>query len=255
MASDHRRHDRLLVARLAGGDAYPGELSEARSLVVSCPDCAALAEDIRALSHAVGQLPAMPRARDFRLSAEQAEQVRGSRLERLMRRLSGPGWGTVRPLAGVAISIGLVLSVIGAMPFGTPAGGPPRDGDTMSSLQTEDERASLAPGDALSPGDAPSPADPPREPQDGPAVVDNGNAEGAPGAQASPAFVAEGPLDKVYLDPPADPESEPPVNSQDVAGSTPNLTLYAGIAVGALGLGLLLLVSLARRRFSDPLLR
>ena len=46
-------------------DSYPGELDEARSLVESCPDCAALAADVRTIADSMSSLPTPKRTRDF----------------------------------------------------------------------------------------------------------------------------------------------------------------------------------------------
>ena len=118
----HDRHDRLLVTRFAMGDAYPSESEKARQLVDSCRDCAALAADIRLVAARAGQLPDARRPRDFRISAAQAEQLRGSWLERLLRSLSAPSWTVVQPLASAALVVGLSLAVIGALPLGATGG-------------------------------------------------------------------------------------------------------------------------------------
>lgn len=117
--ADHSRHDWLLVTRFAVGDAYPTEVADAQRLVDGCAECAALATDIRHISTATSQLPPVRRSRDFRISPEQAERLRGSWLERFMRGLSAPRWTVVRPLAGAAFAIGLTLAVVGALPLGT----------------------------------------------------------------------------------------------------------------------------------------
>src|SRR5215213_1316363 len=125
MRSEHRKHDRLLVTRFAMNDAYPSERDEARLLVESCPDCAALAADIRHISNAVGHVPVPARSRDFSISASKAEELRGSRLARWMRGFATPGWSVLRPVAGVALSVGLVMAVVGtALPATLPAAAP-----------------------------------------------------------------------------------------------------------------------------------
>src|SRR5687768_553177 len=101
-------------------DAYPGELAEARSLVQSCAECAMLADDIRLISASVAGLPKPVRNRDFTISAEQAEQLKGSRVSRWLRSLSGPGWAALRPVSAAALSIGLVMAVVGASLPQTP---------------------------------------------------------------------------------------------------------------------------------------
>jgi hypothetical protein len=113
----HDRHDRVLVARYAAGDAYQSEVDKARSLVDGCTECAALAADIRLISSRTAQLQPIRRTRDFRISAEQAEQLRGTWLDRFFRTISTPGWTVVRPLAGAALAVGIVLAGVGALPI------------------------------------------------------------------------------------------------------------------------------------------
>src|SRR5687767_5319191 len=123
-ASDHRRHDRLLVARFATGDAEFGQEREAKDLMRRCSECAALATDISLISKSMAKLPAARRTRDFRLTPDQAERMRGSAFERFFRALTGSGWTVVRPVAAVALSIGMVMSVVGVLPILGFAAGP-----------------------------------------------------------------------------------------------------------------------------------
>src|SRR5688572_9722818 len=113
----HATHDELLVARLAGGDTLDvREHATASALVSSCPDCAALASDIVAISRAVAAESVPPRRRDFRISPEQAAELRGSSLQRLLRRFTLPtGGAALKPLASGALSIGLVLVFVGSV--------------------------------------------------------------------------------------------------------------------------------------------
>ena len=112
LSSEHDRHDRLLVARYAAGDAYESEIVEAKDLVDNCDGCAALAADIRLISAKTAELPAATRPRDFRITPEQAEKLRGSWFDRLMRGFSSPGWSVVRPVAAASLAIGMVLIVV-----------------------------------------------------------------------------------------------------------------------------------------------
>jgi hypothetical protein len=224
--TDHARHDRLIVTRFAADDAYPTEIDEARELVGTCPECARLADDIRLLMSATSELPAPSRPRDFRLSREQAENLRGSFLERLLRPLAAPRLGVLRPVAGVAMSLGLALAVAGvALPAPLPAGEPPT------------ERMMLDSKDAGNP----IPAAP--------------GAAGEPGAemegQAAP---PEDPFDRAYRT-----DGDTATGQLDLAAQpvdqTRSLILYAGLLVAALSLAVLALVTFARRRAYDRLLR
>ena len=241
MHSDHRRHDRLLVARLAAGDSHPAQLDEARALVAACAECARLAEDIRLISGAVHHLPAAQRPRSFQLSAEQAEQLRGSRLERFLRRLAGPGWGTLRPVAGVALSLGLVMAAIGSLPLGGMMASQP-GAERIEAQQPEVARAT----DFAAPTGAPA-------------------AEAPAGGGEAPADVAlpsEDGLNEAYVEAlrnqddgnaadPTGPSDTP--EAAAISGGSP--LLYAGLSLAVLAMGVLTLAWFARRRYADPLLR
>lgn len=244
MISDHRRHDRLMIARLASGDSFPTELDDARALVAGCPDCAALADDIRLLSRSVSLIPAAARARDFRLTVEQADRLRGTWLERFMRRVGAPGWGAMRPLAGVAISLGLVMTVIGSLPVAIPLAGSAADGDNRSVQAPELAPATMA-GEELAPAAGPDEA-----PGDATSGDQPAETFGSPSIARS--------LDDAYLDPSPDAgisAGGPPDDAESGAVPLRQLMLYAGLGMASLGFGLIVLVWLARRRFTDPLLR
>ncbi len=156
--SEHARHDRLLVTRYAANDAFASEVAEARALVANCPQCAALAADIQLISAATGRLPMPRRPRDFRLSAEQADTLRGSAIERFLRRLTGPGFAPLRPVAGAAMSLGLALAVVGAaLPAPVAVDETGRDVQVMQAPAegAGEQRDVEVPGDAVAPGALP----------------------------------------------------------------------------------------------------
>lgn len=231
---NHGHHDRLLIARFAAGDAYPTELNDAHSLVEACSHCAALADEIRLLMGVTAALPAPRRDRDFRISAEQAQTMRGTLLDRLLRRLAAPSLAPLRPVAGVALSLGIVLAVAGAA---LPA-------DTDSGMQSSGDyllgRAAM-----------PSPAAEYFEPDSvpAPAYGENGvRGNGAAGAPDAPDEVDTRRLDLG--------------ESTDVAalqaaesGTMRVLLIYGGVTLALLSFGLLLLAIIARRREGDPLIR
>jgi hypothetical protein len=255
--SEHRRHDRLLVTRFAMDDAYPGEQAEARSLIESCDDCALLADDIRLISASVTRLPRPARTRDFSITAEQAERLKGSRLTRWLRSLSGPGWTALRPVSAAALSIGLVMAVVGAslpqVPSSTtfsnraPAetGAPMLDGAQEPATVPDDNVPDI---DAL----------PPR----GPAEVEEPGPDGVAGvaSDASENPVTER-LNMAYAtDAPGDTGTagdDFDSFASEAAATDParDLLVYIGLVIAALGLGLLALAWFARRYVADPLLR
>lgn len=272
---DHSRHDRLLVTRYAADDAYPGESEEARELVASCGECAALAADIRSLMTATAALPPARRRRDFRLSHEQAGRLRGTFVERLVRRLAAPEPSSVRPLAGVAVSIGLVLAVIGAgLPLPAPAALPaspgmgevegfgnqplqrdssavddPDEGEAPEAEATFGTRTQSAAG---TPAAAPQEAAPGAEPGEGAAGQPEPGAEPGDGVIDEPREPGSEPAPEE----PAEPEGE---SGALYASAEPDpvrmLLVYGGLGLALASLAVLLLSWLATRSARDPLLR
>lgn len=112
---DHEQHDLLLVSRHADEDLDAQERATVETLLARCAACRDVFEDLRAISRAVALDPAPPRPRDFRLSAREAERARGSLLQRLLRRLALPDLALLRPLAGGAMALGLLLVVVGSV--------------------------------------------------------------------------------------------------------------------------------------------
>lgn len=268
IAAEHRRHDRLLVARFAAGDAAPGQEHEAQDLVRRCSECAALAADISAISRSVAQLPAPPRPRDFRLTREEADRLRGSRFDRWLRSITGSGWATVRPLAAVALSVGLVMSVVGALPnLGAGAAAP---ADTFYAAVNPPQPSPVLPGNTRTSPEAAQSA--------GPVLAASSPADNGQGGTWPPS------ADMVYptagatlnsVDVPARTTAPGQNNTQPQATAQPqpsgakeivtappltspggrDMLLIAGIALTLLALMVLALLYTARRRYEDPLLR
>lgn len=250
LSAEHRRHDRLLVARFAVGDAAHGQENEAQDLVRRCSECAALAADISAISRSVARMPAPRRARDFRLSYEQAAQLRGSRIDRWLRTITGSGWSTVRPVAAVALSVGMVMSVVGFLPVIGAANGGPTATDGQHGPVAGIEQTPQSPADRGTSFPAP--------------VATSSTAEIAPsgkGGVSSGGSPASGHMDNAYLTqetaaPGAGNESDGLATALPGAGSSVrDLVLLSGIAVTIAALAILALLYAARRRYSDPLLR
>jgi len=211
--SEHELHDGALVARYAAGDSYPQERAEAARLVDNCDNCAALAADIRLISARTADLPHYKRPRDFRLTPEQADRLRGSWFDRFMRRFATPGWSIVRPLAAASLAIGLVLVVVGALPIGltgsaapanfsaqdnsTQAAGVPVAASTAAALPPQ-APAATAPRELDAGGAATSVPGAVAEPEmHGPSALPGpaGNGASAPGTPvAADAYVTGAPL-------------------------------------------------------------
>jgi hypothetical protein len=276
MHSEHLRHDRLLIARYAADDSYASEVDEARAQIAACTDCAALADDIRLVSRSMATVPVPARPRDFRITADQAERLRGSWLERVMRRFAAPGLGTLRPVAGVAMSIGLVMAIAGALPSFAPAG-PAADveigfpADSARPLENapapaQAEATAKATGGQFGSEGMGTPAasmdvtsGAPMGP-DSPLVTatDGGgttNGEGPGDAARSTLEPMTLNFDNAHSSPGADEERLSRTELDDSATNTSSLLTYGGILIALMSLGLLVVAGLARRRYSDRLLR
>jgi hypothetical protein len=270
LSAEHRRHDRLLVARFAVGDVAFGQDHEAADLVRRCSECAALAADIKAISGSVAKLPAAPRPRDFRLTTEQAANLRGSRLDRWLRTITSSGWATVRPVAAVALSVGMVMSVVGVLPMvGAAAPAPPSTVEqhpvaavpspvVPSPEQTTDNRNSDS-GSKI-----PLPTLGSLVASSGDLVSSPGSAQihpGGVGAVTSPQPPMNTGIDNVYVQtsPALEPlPGQPNELQKQLPGTGPSLRdalLLGGLIVIVLALAVLALLYAARRRYSDPLLR
>jgi hypothetical protein len=241
----HTRHDRRLVARFTVGESLPGEAEEGRRLLEQCTDCARLAADLRLLRTSIAGLPTPARTRNFRLTAEQAERLRGNTFERLLRRLAMPGLTMLRPVAGVAMAIGLTIMVVGgALPAAAPVAAPTQREFTMNN--GDDTAAPTGRAAAL-----PTYEDSAKE-SDGSADIVSGPA-GSPGVSGVGA--PDQPSATAAI-PPGGQDIPPTTPATDTSADTTRLLLiYGGTTLAMLSFGLLLLAWFARRRLEDPLLR
>ena len=119
--SQHPDHDLELIAAYAAGDATGPELERATALVAACEDCAALHHDLRSIAAAMPTMPAPARTRDFRLTPEQAAELRPKGLRGLLATLSGPRFSFATPLGTGLAALGIVgvLVASGGLPVGS----------------------------------------------------------------------------------------------------------------------------------------
>lgn len=159
--ASHTEHDPLLVAAFAAGDLGPADRERAELLATTCPECALLAEDLRAIATASAALPPRHRPRDFSLSAEDAARLRrrGWRGWRgLFGALAGPRSAALKPLATGLTTLGLAGLLLAALPaiqLGGSAAAPtgpaapaaaPSAGDQGSDTSNLGPAATTAPG-------------------------------------------------------------------------------------------------------------
>jgi hypothetical protein len=220
-ADDHAGHDRQLIVAYACGDLGADEARDAGQLVEQCRRCAALGREIRLVPSLARHVAVPSRPRDFRLSAADAERLRGSAVRRLLRRLGGPGLTPLQPLAGAALAIGLLLVVTtAAVPvFFSGAGG----AAAQRELEVGAGGATGGPASSLAPFAAPTEAPPAPAGDEGKSVIDT--ATQATQLEEAPA----------------------------APGPDPALLIGAGLV--ALAGAVLVVRVVARRATEDPLLR
>lgn len=262
----HARHDRLLVARFAVGESLAGEAEEGRRLIASCTDCGRLAEDLGLLRTSLAAMPAPIRTRNFRLTPEQAERLRGNALQRFLRGLAAPGLTMLRPVAGVALAMGLTVAVVGAaLPLaGSPKAASAPEVPTRTLVDLGTAAPTTTPPGPAAGGIADSAAPPPgavasQETATSPESTKDGfYAASSPVPSATgdneigqpPDYTAStNPLPPITESPPSAPASDATVDT------TRLLLIYGGVTLAMLSFGLLLLAWFARRRLEDPLLR
>jgi hypothetical protein len=167
----HAEHDAVLIAALAAGDLGEGEQRRARSLVATCPACAALAADLESIRSATtaSNLVVPPRPRSFVLSPGDASRLQRGRWRQLLSGLGGGLSGGLRPLAAGLTTLGLAGLLLSTLSVGPSTGGDlgpmrstqvaaseaptaagaPADASAQASLAPEIEQASSAPGGSV----------------------------------------------------------------------------------------------------------
>ncbi len=272
LSNQHDRHDLLLIAAHASGDLAGRDLAQADELVASCPDCALLSADLRAIVSATAGLPAVERPRDFRLSPADAARLRPTGWRRAVGWLRGDPstsrGGAMRPLAIGLTTLGLVGLVFSATPLannlgGTSASAPQAldesaaGGRSSVTGAANDSGASAGPAVQLpvAPGAgavaSPAASQPPPAPQAGatavPADAGGGSGKGVAAPSAAPSGGAAGPMSPGSAPSPA-AGSTPVPPTAGPAGGTPSAVPVLGlVSLGLVVVGLALF-ALARAR-------
>ena len=219
---DHGAHDRPLVVAYASGDLHGDDALAARALIDACRRCAALSGEVAALRSSIAADLSVPRRqRDFRLGADDAERLRAGLLTRWLRRLGGPGMAVLQPLAGAAMTIGLVLVVAtGVLPgLGMGGGAPAADLAALRASAQSNQTQGGAGSDIKS----------------------------GPGTTVPPAPV--GPQAAIET------STQPMVTFDAVVAPGPDPALLGGLVLMVVGGSALTLRLGARRVAEDPLLR
>lgn len=259
--SDHAGHDRWLVVRFTTdpGDLTSGETTRARGLLAACTDCAALAADLEVISRATADSITPSRPRDFRLTPAAAATARGGVLDRARRWFGSPGALPVRPLAGMAVTLGLVIAI--AAPVMRPSGTARDDGTAETAAKATatatNEPAPYGPqaDSGLAAGGSPTlefttrmQGTPSPTPAPESVMADAGPSP-SPGSDTVAVRPPESPA-------PTDDQAEGPAPAVATDGGSDMTFALAllGIVLAVVGL-LVLLVSWLARRWQDPLLR
>ena len=153
-ALDHDNHDLSLVAGHAAGDLVGSQAVAASALLAECATCDEVHRDLVAIAAASRALPNLARApRDFRLTAEQAEQLRrGSWLRGLLRPFASPRSAT-RPLAAAFTSFGVAgLLVAAFLPGLIGSAAMPASRDAAEGAPAATGGAAFGPADPFSAG-------------------------------------------------------------------------------------------------------
>jgi hypothetical protein len=154
--SQHPDHDLELIAAYAAGDATGPELEHASALIASCGDCAALHHDLRSIAAALPELPAPARTRDFRLTSEQAAELRPKGIRGLLATLSGPRFSFATPVGTGLAALGIVgvLVASGGLPVGSGSTAAPEP----ETATTQNDQAAPGAGGAMLASEAPASA-------------------------------------------------------------------------------------------------
>jgi hypothetical protein len=225
----HAAHDPLVVAAYAAGDAGGAELEAASALVAACPACAALDRDLRAIAAALPEMPAPRRARDFRLTAEQAASLRPTRWRRVLAPFAGPRFAFAAPLGSGLAALGLVGILLAGT--GLPLGGATA-GAAPESERTTSNGTEMTPALA---SEAPLPG-----------------VFAAPVASAGPAASVDPQLAMQQADEPAPDAGPEDSTAKSGAGSTVPVELVLALAALAVGLVLIALRFAGRSAVRTP---
>ena len=279
--SQHPDHDLELIAAYAAGDATGPELDRATALVASCTDCAALHHDLRSIAAAMPAMPAPARTRDFRLTPEQAAELRPRGIRGFLATLSGPKFSFATPVGTGLAALGIVgvLVASGGLPVGSGGTAAPQPetaatqsdqpapgaaGAMLASEAPASAAAEMAPEASAAASSAPETrAETPIGDGESPGVDTMGGAEEQ--TSTEPAAASEAPASSgtdLYMsaDPSSNPSSqaavvdpaESPDSIQSVSGPTAPVDsrttwLPAAALVLGLGVGLVFLRWAARR--------
>jgi len=252
--SDHATHDLHVLAAAADRGVDDATRIAAEQQIAGCVDCAALFADLRLISEGLFELPReLAVSRDFRISPERAARLRPAGWRGVVQGLFGSG-PSLRPfatalttlgVAGLLLTVGLPGLVGG---LGSAAGGaasaPERNSLSTVGQGVDSGKATDSAVPALAPGEPGSAASPPAD----------RNFVTSPGAYPSTASAG---FDAYASAPPphatgTDTVATPSANPTAPTAPFPVLGVLGAASLGALLLGLFLLIRSRERPFDFP---
>lgn len=181
-------HDETLIARLAVDDFADGDRDRDRAiaLVGSCPACAELQADLRAIVAATAGLPALRRTRDFRLTEADVARLRPTGWRGALARLGTPAFAFTRPLAAGLATLGVAGLLLVSLPTGLGGSASSRT-ETVAAPAAENAAGGAATAARDAASGAPAPAF--VQPQPAPSTRDTVGTGAAPSGPSGGAGV------------------------------------------------------------------
>jgi hypothetical protein len=245
-ATPHATHDVVLLAAVADRDPDPATDAVVGRMIAACPECAAIADELRILAAGLADLPpSLAAPRDMRLTESDAARLRrGGLLRRLIRPLGLAGMRGLQPLAGALTVLGIAGLLLANIPLGFGSAG--------AALEQRGSAVSGAAGPESTEFEAVVPTQASGVPEPGSGSVDGASSAPPAGAASSAPAASSG--DTSYgLRPTSRPAATTPgyaptvITSEASAGpSIPPLTLISIVLV-VVGVMLLALRVVARR--------
>jgi hypothetical protein len=112
----HAEHDLLLVAAVVDRDPTAADRLAAERQIATCPSCAELAADLRAIALAAAALPAAERTRDFTLRPQDAARLRPRGWQRLAAAFGAARLEVLRPLGAGLATVGVAGLLLATLP-------------------------------------------------------------------------------------------------------------------------------------------
>lgn len=139
--ADHAAHDLLVIAAGTDPHADAATRGAADRQAADCPDCAALAADLRSIASSLRTLPRttpIPKGRDFRISRDQASRLRRwAGLRRLLRPFGAAGAPSLRPLATALTGLGVAGLLFAVALPNVASFGSAGSGAALTALQSQ----------------------------------------------------------------------------------------------------------------------